>query len=126
MKKLLFTFLITIGILSFVKAQITIDGNVSEWDNIPILSEPGAFPMVKTVSDGTTNLSFMIRLNGETFNPSAWYIADMYLDADDNATTGYKQWVYESSGMDYLSQGTDLFNFSGTGGTNSWSWSSIG
>lgn len=126
MKKLLFSLLITIGTLSYVKAQITIDGNVSEWDNIPILSEPGVFPMVKTVSDGTTNLSFMIKLDGETFNPSAWYMADMYLDADNNATTGYKQWVYESSGMDYLSQGTDLFNFSGTGGTNSWSWSSIG
>lgn len=125
MKKTLFYFLLLSCVIFTAKSQITIDGNMTDWNNIPILSEPGIFPMAKVTNDAT-NLSFMVKLNGETFNPNAWNVVDMYLDADNSSTSGFKQWVYEWSGMDYLSQGTDLFKFSGTPGTSTWTWTSIG
>lgn len=126
MKKRLSFLFISCIVLFSANSQITIDGTVSDWNNLPILSEPGVFPMAKVVNDGV-NLSFLVNLGPtETFNPSAWNIVDLYLDADFNATTGYKQWAYVSSGMDYLSQGSDFYKFSGTDGTDSWSWSVVG
>lgn len=57
------------------------------------------------------------------FNPESWYIIDVYLDADYNATTGMKSdWLYISSGIDYLAQGSFIYKYNGTPGSNEWSW----
>lgn len=57
------------------------------------------------------------------FNPESWYIIDVYLDADYNATTGMKSdWLYTSSGIDYLAQGSFIYKYNGTKGSNEWSW----
>lgn len=47
----------------FIFAQnITIDGNKSDWDNVPILSEPGEFPFVKVHVSGDS-LLYMMQLS---------------------------------------------------------------
>ncbi|HOG05421.1 MAG TPA: hypothetical protein PK978_04210, partial [Paludibacter sp.] len=46
-KRILIYFLLLSSVIFSVKSQIVIDGDMSDWDNVPILSEPGVFPMVK-------------------------------------------------------------------------------
>lgn len=125
MKKILFYSLLASCIVFNAKSQITIDGTMSDWDNIPTLSEPGVFPMLKTTKDDT-NLSVMVNLGSTESFVDRWQVIDVYIDTDNNAATGYKQWVYSASGVDYLAQGTDLYVFTGTAGSSSWSWGSAG
>jgi hypothetical protein len=60
------------------------------------------------------------------FDPEAWYIIDVYLDADLNETTGMKSnWLYTSSGIDYMAQGPFIYKYTGTPGTNEWNWTDL-
>lgn len=123
MKKIFFTALFLSSMLCSINAQVTIDGNTSDWDKIPILSEPGVFPFAKTINENG-KLFFMFKLDAPL--ASGWNIIDIYLDADLKATTGMKSdWLYTHSGIDYLVQGSDIFEYSGAPGTNAWSWKSI-
>lgn len=122
-----FTFLLFVffGWYS-ANSQITVDGNTTDWNTVPVLSEPGVAPFAKAVSDGT-NLYFLVMLDSEhTFNPSAWFTVDLYIDADFNAATGQSQWVYNASGIDYLVQGPDLRKYTGAPGAGEWSWEQTG
>lgn len=125
MKKILFYSLLASCIVFNAKSQITIDGTMSDWDNIPTLSEPGVFPILKTTKDDT-NLSVMVNLGGTESFADRWQVIDVYVDTDNNAATGYQQWVYSASGVDYLAQGTDLYVFTGAAGSSSWSWGGAG
>lgn len=126
MRKILFYLLIVNCFLFSAKSQITIDGDLSDWNSIPILSEPGVFPFAKVMNDGT-NLNYALRLaDTNTFDTNAWNIIDLYLDADNNNTSGMKGWLYVSSGVDYLVQGTDLYKYTGTPGADNWLWGGAG
>jgi len=125
MKKILFYSLLASCIVFNAKSQITIDGTMSDWDNIPTLSEPGVFPILKTTKDDT-NLSVMVNLGSTESFADRWQVIDVYIDTDNNAATGYQQWVYSASGVDYLAQGTDLYVFTGAAGSSSWSWGGAG
>jgi hypothetical protein len=46
----------------------------------------------------------------------------LYIDADFSAATGYKQWIYDASGIDYLVQGPNLSKFTGPAGSGDWSF----
>lgn len=124
MKKFLFYFLLASCIV-FNAKSISIDGTMSDWDNIPILSEPGAFPMVKTSKDADS-VYLMVNLGSTESFKDQWYIVDMYIDTDNDATTGFKQWVYSASGINHLAQGPKLKIYTGADGSSSWSWSNVG
>ncbi len=123
MRKILFHLLLIACISFTAKAQITIDGTMTDWNNVPILSEPGVFPMAKTVNDGT-NLNYMVQLESDkTFDPNAWNGIEIYLDADNSSATGLKStWLYINSGNDYYVSGTELYKHNGAAGTDSWDW----
>jgi hypothetical protein len=107
-------------------AQITVDGAVSDWNTVPVLSEPGVLPFAKAVSDGEC-VYFFVTLDGEhAFDSDAWFTVDLYIDADFSAATGMSQWVYNASGIDYLVQGPDLRKYTGADGAGSWSWQQTG
>lgn len=124
-KNLLFLLLVVFGCYS-ANAQITVDGNTTDWNIVPVLSEPGVAPFAKAVADGT-NAYFLVTLDSEhVFNPDAWFTVDLYIDADFSAATGQKQWIYTASGIDYLVQGPDLYKYMGAAGASDWSWSGTG
>lgn len=124
MKKILFYSLL-VSCIVFNAKSISIDGTMSDWDNIPILSEPGAFPMVKTSKDADS-VYLMVNLGSTESFKDQWFIVDMYIDTDNDATTGFKQWVYSASGINYLAQGPDLKIYTGADGSSSWGWSNVG
>ena len=126
MKKHFIFLLFVCYFWSPANSQISIDGTMTDWDGLPILSEPGVFPYAKTFLDGTA-LSYMLTLDEtKAFNPAAWFTVNLYLDADYSASTGMKQWIYDASGIDYLSEGPNLSRFTGTPGTGGWSWAELG
>ncbi|MDR2806370.1 MAG: T9SS type A sorting domain-containing protein [Dysgonamonadaceae bacterium] len=124
-KQFLFLLIAACGFFT-ANAQITVDGIVNDWETVPVLSEPGVFPFAKVVSDDA-RFYFLVTLNNDnTFDPNAWFTVDLYIDADFSSETGYRQWIYTGSGIDYLVQGTDLNKFTGANGTDSWSWTTTG
>ncbi len=65
-------------------------------------------------------------ISNKKFDPGSWYIIDVYLDADMNDQTGMKSnWLYTSAGIDYLAQGPFIYKYTGTPGTNEWSWTDL-
>jgi len=88
-----------------IKAQtITVDGNMSDWAEVPVLSEPGVFPYAK-VHVTEDNVYYMIEIEetaGDfTDNPS-YDALRAYIDADRSATTGrVSSWLHISAGQDY-------------------------
>lgn len=127
MKKHYLSFLLmSICILFSANSQILIDGNMSDWNSVPILSEPGIYPSVKVTSDGTS-VFFKVDLDASnTFNSTGGPGMESFIDADFSSATGLKSdWLYVSSGNDYFIQGLSVFNYSGTPGANEWSWNSL-
>lgn len=123
MKKCYFFLLLAGCVILSANAQITIDGDMSDWNPVPVLSEPGVAPYAKITSDGTT-VYYLVSLDAPNiFNANSGPGMESYLDADFSSATGQKSdWLYISSGNDYFIQGLSVFNYTGTPGANEWSW----
>lgn len=106
--------------MSAENPTITIDGNKSDWADVPMLTEPGAWPMLKVLpaadaSMGTNALAFM--LEDTTAFTSDWSkYPGMYLDKDHNYETGDHHWTYPNMGTDFtgttgMNPGTGWIDF---------------
>lgn len=123
MKKNYFLFLLMSCIVFLANAQISIDGNMSDWNSVPILSEPGVYPYAKITSDATS-VFYLVSLDAtNTFNAGSGPGLESFVDVDFSSSTGQKSdWLYVSSGNDYFIQGLSVFNYNGTPGANEWAW----
>ncbi len=108
MKKLflLIPALILSMMMNATKPTINIDGDKSDWTDVPMLSQPGTWPMLKVLpaadaSMGTNALAFL--LEGTTDFVTDWSkYPGSYIDADNNlATNAAGSWVYNDMGIDY-------------------------
>mgnify|MGYP000952643810 CR=1 FL=1 len=123
MKKSLLSLCLAGFMLSAANSQIVIDGNMSDWNSVPILSEPGVYPYTKTISNAT-DIYYLVSLDAaNAFNTNAGPGLELYVDADFSSATGQKSdWLYVSSGNDYFIQGLSVHNYIGTPGANEWDW----
>jgi hypothetical protein len=123
MKKCYSFLFLSCCFLFSANSQILIDGNMSDWNSVPILSEPGVYPSAKVTSDGTS-VFYKVDLDASnTFNSTGGPGMESFIDADFSSATGQKSdWLYVSSGNDYFIQGLSIFNYSGTPGANEWAW----
>ena len=105
------------------KPTITIDGNKSDWSEIPMLSEPGTWPMLKVMPAadaelGTNALVYMVE-NTEDFDPTWAKCPKAYVDKDYSTETRAfsteECWQYPAMGVDYMA----------TTGVNSGGWISF-
>lgn len=112
--------------------NIKIDGDLTDWDYVPYSivnpeNEGGNLLAVKTfASPGHINFYF------EGKPEMRLSIIDLYIDADNNAETGFKAWMYPvGSGADFLIEGAfDNNNPDASSGTmfrhsapdNGWGW----
>lgn len=106
MKKF-FSFVSAILVAGTMCAQtITIDGDNTDWAEVPMLTEPGAAgPVVKmvvpqedlTLAEGT---AFVVMTQGEEEKMLAGYPV-IFTDADKSTTTGEAAWYCPSFGKDY-------------------------
>ena len=112
MKKNYFLFLLMSCVVFSTYAQISIDGNMSDWNSVPILSEPRVYPSAKITSDGTS-VFYLVSLDAANiFNAGSGPGLESFVDVDFNSSTGQKSdWLYISSGNDYFIQGLSVFNY---------------
>lgn len=111
MKKL-FLLIPALVIAMMVNATIptiTIDGNKADWADVPMLSEPGTWPMLKVLPAadadlGTNALVYMME-HTEDFDPTWAQYPTMYVDKDYDLSTApvtsSTNWQYDAMGVDY-------------------------
>jgi len=98
--------------------NITIDGSLSDWSNVSaIATATGQSSQSLKVYDDGTYLYFGI--SGSGFGPNY----QIYVDSDNNTSTGYQHASFTSSGAEYHIENGNLRSYTGAG-TN-WSWSDI-
>ncbi len=97
--------------------EITIDGNASDWNGItPIATASGQTAATIKVTNDANYLYFCVQ--GE--NLGAYY--ELFLDTDNNSSTGYVEGTWNSTGIDYMIENGTLYKSTG----RSWAWSSLG
>lgn len=109
MKKLfLLTLLIATASITWATLPIiTIDGDKSDWAEVPMLSEPGTWPMLKvlTAADaelGTNALVYMMENNAD-FDPTWTQYPTEFIDKDYDGTTSTlsSYWAFDAMGLEY-------------------------
>lgn len=92
---------------------ITVDGNASDWAGIPMLTEPGTYPIIRAIpaSGFMANTLAMYYMYEDTANFASGDFPQLYVDADSNPETGTKL------GSAYVNFGYD---YSFTSGYGSW------
>jgi len=109
MKKL-FLFISVLFFASMANAAvptITVDGDKSEWAEVPMLSEPGAWPMLKVIPAadaemGSNALVYMME-NTEDFDPTWAKYPKVFIDKDYNGATHTidAYWAFDAMGLEY-------------------------
>ena len=86
---------------------ITIDGDKSEWAEVPMLTEPGAWPMLKVLPAadaelGTNALVYMME-NTADFDPTWEQYPKAFIDKDYDGTTHTidDYWAFDAMGLEY-------------------------
>ncbi len=112
MRKLfLLISILTLSLATFATTPtITIDGDKSDWAEVPMLSEPGTWPMLKVLPAadatlGTNALVYMVE-NTEDFDPEWKKYPKAYVDKDYSTETRAfsteECWQYPAMGVDYM------------------------
>jgi|GEM_PF-1191102 len=90
------------------------DNNVIDWDNIqPIAIGSGNITSLSAVQKSDT---LYILILGSNLNT----MSNIYIDSDDNGSTGFHSWAWQNSGIDYMIENESLYSYSGTG--SDWAW----
>ncbi len=109
MKK--FFLLISVLVLALIanasKPTIIIDGDKSDWAEVPMLSEPGTWPMLKVLPAadaelGTNALVYMME-NTADFDPTWKQYPKAFIDKDYDGTTNTidAYWAFDAMGLEY-------------------------
>ncbi len=125
-KLLSMMFLLTtlIGIFAYsceepTTPSVEIDGKFINWESVPdIATAPGYAITNFRVSHDETNIYFLI-LGSDMGDEKM-----LYIDADNNITTGYTTSDWENAGFEYLLRNNTLFKLKYNG--SNWSWIEIG
>jgi|GEM_PF-1769468 len=105
------------------KAMSPIDGGMSiytkedaiDWKSVPLYTQNGD-QKVKVFS---TNTTLYIRLEQTKRTEHI----QIYIDSDNNPSTGYKESEWSASGMDFLAEDGTLYRYTGVG---DWGWDETG
>ncbi len=106
--------------------EISIDGNFDDWEGvtrfIDSAEDGGTVNWYEVWADESSeSLSFSYSHILNPINENERHLWNVYLDTDKQSTTGYN---FELLGADYLVQGKNLYQYTGTG--QDWAWSSLG
>ena len=97
---------------------IVINGNLADWNNIAaITTATGQTAVSLKLANNNQQLFLSVAGNGMD---NAQY--QVFLNTDNNNTTGYQDNQYNASGADYLIENGLLYKYNGTGG---WSWVAV-
>ena len=122
-----------------IQAQIQVDGNFSDWNNVPVAllaqastDEDAQFDClysIKWTSDSTHVFFYM------EFNADSAYVKwlNIFMSTDDNPSTGMNIWCWNNSAADYLIEGSaydfenaQLYYYPANSDQESWNWLNTG
>lgn len=99
-------------------AAITVNGNLDDWNNIAtVATASGQSTLTLKVANNNQSLFFSVTGNG--MDNTQYQI---FINTDNNTSTGYQDNQYSASGADYLIENGLLYKYNGTGG---WSWTAV-
>ncbi|RUM94563.1 MAG: hypothetical protein DSZ28_02540, partial [Thiothrix sp.] len=105
--------------------RISIDGDFKDWAGHTAYSDSTNDGTVvnwdKVWTDDDRGVLSFSYANVSEINKSQLYLWNIYLDTDNKKTTGY---TFNVLGGDYLLQGKNLYEYTGTG--QNWSWKFLG
>jgi hypothetical protein len=97
--------------------SIIIDGKINDWVNIkPIALASGQSVLSLKVTSDSNYYYFCIE--GIGMGPKY----DLFINSDNDLTTGYQRIAWKNTGFDYLIENGSLYKYNGSG----WSWSRLG
>jgi hypothetical protein len=99
-------------------STIIVDGNESDWSSIAVLSSGTSNVTVLKMKMDASNLNLLVQGNNLTTKNQ------IFINTDNNTTTGFNTPYWSSSGADYLLENGSLYRYSGTGGSN-WGWTRV-
>lgn len=99
--------------------NITVDGSLSDWSGISaIATASGQSSQSLKVYDDGTYLYFGVA--GSGLGPNY----QIFLNTDNNTSTGYQHWNFTSSGANYYIENGSVSVYAGDG--TSWNWNAVG
>lgn len=113
-------------------ALIQIDGNFDDWDNVPAealasvttLDEESALKEMKATSDDNYIYIYLVLEESKVFP------IDIFINADNNSSTGGNSWMWDPCGAEFLIEGfisekmedATVFNFPADADQGDWAW----
>ena len=113
-------------------ALIQIDGNFDDWDNVPAealasvttLDEESALKEMKATSDDNYIYIYLVLEESKVFP------IDIFINADNNSSTGGNSWMWDPCGAEFLLEGfisakledATVFNFPADADQGDWAW----
>lgn len=118
------------------KPLITLDGKFDDWSQVSsdkvasaTLADSAALTALKEIKFCADDnfIYFYMKVDTTDVNP-----VDIFLNTDNNATTGASSWLFADAGVDYLMEGmihsnldVEVFKHDDTAGADSWTWNSV-
>lgn len=99
-------------------AQIKIDGQVGDWEQIGTVSEVAGQAAHSLKIYNTADSMFFL-VQGENMQA----FTQFFIDADNHTGSGYNSLHWKPNGSDYMVQNEKLYRYSGSAGE--WSWEEI-
>lgn len=116
-------------------ALIQIDGYFDDWDNVPAealasvttLDEESALKEMKATSDDNYIYIYLVLEESKVFP------IDIFINADNNSSTGGNTWLWDPCGAEFLLEGfisanledVTVFNFPADAAQDDWAWTEV-
>ncbi len=99
--------------------SIIIDGNASDWSGIPAVATAAGQTAASLKVTNDSNYIY-ICVQGSNLGPNG----QIYINSDNNSSTGYVEGIWTSSGCDYMIELGRLYSHPANNST--WSWNDLG
>lgn len=96
---------------------INIDNNLNDWNNINAVAT-ATNQTALSLKAANDNQTLFFAISGSGMDNNQYQI---FINSDNNTSTGYQDSQYTSSGADYLIENGILYRYYGTG----WSWTAV-
>lgn len=107
------------GTSSAQTVNITVDGNASDWSSVPpVVTAGGQTATSLKVYDDADYVYICVEGAGLGGN------AELFIDRDSSASTGYLDGIWQAAGMDYMIEAGRLYSHPAN--SSDWTWTDLG
>ncbi len=97
-------------------AAITIDGNPSDWDNVPAIFFSGTNAIAQSIKMYNDGDSLYMLVSGQNLHDTY----QLFFDLDKSSSSGYQAWQWANNGAELLVENGIFYSYNGV--ANAWGW----